>query len=166
MLSPAGAQIGGLIQVSTNTAQQRYPRGDFDGANFMVAFRDNRALTYDIYGQVLTASGSPQFTTPVDNFAISSAQSTQTYPDVVYCNGRYTVVFTDSRYPTSSVLSKQAVGTDGKLKDTLVNKNEIIYASGRSIYYPRATCAGTKVLVVWVENESTGNAIKAMLTAP
>ena len=45
-------------------------------------------------------------------------------------------------------------------------KNVIIYASGRPVYYPHATCAGTKVLVVWVESESMGYAIKAKLTAP
>jgi hypothetical protein len=166
VVSPTGTVVGGLIQVSMNSAQQRYPRGDFDGTNFLVAFRDNRTTTYDIYGQALSATGSPQFATPVDNFAISTAPSTQTNPDVVYCQGRYTVVFTDSRYTGGSVLSTQAVGTDGKLKDTLANKNVIIYASGRPIYYPRATCAGTKVLVVWVESETTGYAIKAKLTAP
>jgi Putative metal-binding motif len=166
VVSPAGALIGGLTQVSTNPAQQYYPRGDFDGTNFLVAFRDTRMPTSDIYGQAIAATGSLLFTTQTVNFPISSAPSTQTYPDVVYCNGRYTVVFVDSRYPTGSVLSKQAVGTDGKLKDTLANKNVVIYASGRSIYYPRATCAGSMVLVVWVENESTGYSIKAKLTAP
>jgi hypothetical protein len=157
VLSTSGTFPGGVITICNQTSSSSYPHAAFDGTNFLTAWHDYRNSTangYDIYGQRVSASGSLVGSASNTNFAISTGLGYQYYPRVLFCGGRYNVLFRDNRYMSRYGLFRQPVSTSGTLEDAAANKNILMYADLGSVYWVAAACGGSTALVTWTENIS------------
>ena len=162
VVSSSGA-LSTQATLSSAASSQYYPRGAFDGSNFLVAWRDARAGTSDIFGQRVTPAGALIGSASATNVPISQAPGTQNYPEVVYCGGNYSVIFSDSRYTTAAMLVRQKVSSAGATIGTDFHVNEFIYANSASVdYAPRAACGGSKIMTVFRE----GSTLRGLLIDP
>jgi hypothetical protein len=94
----SGGKRGDNLSISTATRQQMEPHVTYSTSNeYLVTWQDSRTDEYgpDIYGQKLSASGTPVG----GNFVVASASSSQTYPCAVYnpLQNEYLVVWEDHR---------------------------------------------------------------------
>ncbi|MBM3322034.1 hypothetical protein FJY69_00905 [candidate division WOR-3 bacterium] len=96
-VNPAGAVLEpGGFRVATATRGQRYPDVGFDGANWLVAWEDERSgqYLYDLYGARVTGTGA---VLDPEGIAISTATGSQSLPSVGFDGQGWLVVWTDSR---------------------------------------------------------------------
>lgn len=94
----SGGKRGDNLSISTATRQQMEPHVAYSTSNeYLITWQDSRTDEYgpDIYGQKLSASGTPVG----GNFVVASASSSQTYPCAVYnpLQNEYLVVWEDHR---------------------------------------------------------------------
>ena len=76
------------IPISTAVGTQRYPTLTFDGANFLLAWRDYRSgYDYDIYGARVDTSG-----VVIDSFPVSTQVGYQTRPTIAHGIGNQALI--------------------------------------------------------------------------
>jgi hypothetical protein len=148
--TPAGALIN-VGDVPENAKSDRPAIAHNTVANnYLVVWQDARNDSNDIYGQIMSASGTPAG----GDFPICQASGGQTTPAVTYNAGanEYMVVWPDSRNgsyvnsarvgPTGNVISEQAVSTGAGTK-----------LSPRVAFNPTSQ----EYLVVWHDNRVAGS---------
>lgn len=148
LVNPNGTLFRRPIAISTAMAEQIRPTVAYSPSDnrFLVAFRDRRNGTQDIFAQVVLRSGR----LVGSNFAISTALGDESRPDLAYdpVNNRYLAVWEDSRNGPRDIFG-QIIDTDG----TLVGENFLI--SGAAGIQERAHAAYNAVsqrfLVVWAD---------------
>jgi hypothetical protein len=116
LVSPgvAGTPLGSPIPISTPTTVQSNPAVASNGADFLVAWDDNRNGGFDIFGARLNASGGVVDTS---GFPISVATRYQGDPSVAY-NGAYLVAWIDERRGASAYdLYAARVANDRTVQD-------------------------------------------------
>lgn len=100
----SGNLVGGVINISTATGHQFYPRIAFDGANYLVTWTDMRndanknwtcdsgdGTCWDIYGQYISRSG----TLVGSEFVINNDAGDQVGGVGGFNNGKYLVIVND-----------------------------------------------------------------------
>jgi len=120
------------------TGRQDPPEIAFSNSaqRFLLVWTDDRnALTYDIYGQIVTASGTLYNTSSDVNFPVADADGDLYSPSLAYNvnTQRFLVGWTDNRsVAVSGDIYGQYVETEG----TLFNTNFPIYSDADNQYYP------------------------------
>ncbi len=149
-ISGACSPLGDEFSISQESARQWYPALAYNSAEnqYLVVWWDNRdGNGGDIYGQQLSSDGQPLG----DNSPISTAQSVQRFPDVMYSNfeNDYLVVWTDYRNPTGTAFDiyGQRVTSNGEKR----GDNFPISMAPHDQSYPAVAHNGLEdqCLVVW-----------------
>ena len=144
----SGGLEGDEVEISIAEKNQVNPAIAFDGTNYLVVWQDGRNIStsdFDIYSQRIDTAGN----LIGDNFAISTANSAQIFPAIVFDGMNYLVVWSDRRNTTNGNIYAQRVDVSGNLVDT----NFAISRSFDGQFYPAVTSDGNKCLVVWYGNE-------------
>jgi len=97
-VSPSGNLIGDNFSISTAANEQVLPDVAWDGTNYLVVWQDKRNGTEDIYGQLVSPSGS----LVGNNFPISEATDIQGRSAIAWGETKYLVVWEDKRNGTNS----------------------------------------------------------------
>jgi hypothetical protein len=134
--------------VSAAAAAQRYPAVAFDGTNFLVAWPDYRAHSYDIYaarvspaGVVLDPSGIP----------VSVAANPQSYPAVAFNGTNFLIVWQDARSGSFSDIYAARVTPSG----TVLDPSGIpVSTAANDQWYPVCASDGSDFLVAWQDFRS------------
>ena len=149
---------GGLVDtnfpISTAPGQQLWSDVASDGENFLVVWTDYRNGSPDIYGQLLTGSGSLIDT----SFPISTANSAQWAPEVVWSDSNYLVVWCDYRDWPARVRG-QRISHSGALS----GNDFIVSTDSTPHYYPDVAWDGLNYLVVWHNNTGSSRDIYGQL---
>ena len=130
-------------------SDQLYPEIGFNpGLNqYLVVWMDIRDVNFDIYGQLLSASGSPTG----NNFAISNAIYEQRFAKIAYspASNVYLVVWDDNRAQNRDIYGQFVSGSSG----ALIGENFPIAEGANSQMFPELTYSpnGDKFLVTWSE---------------
>lgn len=108
---------------------------------------DIRDVNFDIYGQLLSASGAPMG----NNFAISNAIYEQRFAEIAYSptSNVYLVVWDDNRAENRDIYGQLVSGSSG----ALIGENFPIAEGANSQMFPELTYIpdGDKFLVTWSE---------------
>ena len=158
LVTTSGTLSGSVITAAQGTGYRSRVAAAYSGTRFFVTWYESRDGTYNIYGQLLSSTGQLQVTAAASNTAISTADSTQYYPSVTWCDSRFNVAFIDYRYGTRYALSYQKVTSAGSLVGTSAANNTLAYAGEQSGYKSSLVCTSTgKTIAVWTETGTTTN---------
>ena len=154
LVSPSGNLVGSGFAISTAINTQERPDIAWDGTNYLVVWEDERngVSNYDIYGQLVSASG----TLVGSNFSICLASNTQTYAAVAWDGTNYLVVWGDED------IYGQLVSPSG----ALVGSNFAISTATNWQYWPEIAFDGTNYLVVWQDYRSGDLDVYGQLVSP
>ena len=164
ILYPDGTTFVSEFVISNAANDQDFPKVAYDSTNgsFLVVWEDSRGANDDIYGQLVDASdGSLLITASGTNFVISNATNDQKDPSVAYnsTNGRFLVVWEDSRGASDDIYGQLVNGSDGSLLITAPNVNFAI--SNPSLVQNQPTVAfdsaNSSFLVAWHDLRSGTN---------
>ncbi len=135
------------ISVSTEVNYQEYPSVAFDGANYLVVWRDDRVAqwNFDIYGArvgqdgvVLDPLGLP----------ISTAVDGQDNPSIAFGDTDFFVVWRDRR--SGSSLDYDIYGARVEQSGSVIDSSGIIVSTSANYQgYARAAFDGQNYLAVW-----------------
>ncbi|MBK5276250.1 MAG: hypothetical protein JJE30_14535 [Desulfuromonadales bacterium] len=107
-VSPAGAKVGGVITVTSETGSQMAFSVAFDGINYLATWVDMSNLSnWNLYGQYISTSG-----TPVGSKVTIDAGATNQLGGVGFINGKYLALINNGVVMGSGGLS-QVEGTYG-----------------------------------------------------
>lgn len=144
-----GTLSGGNFTVSSAADTQDLPKIEYDTANqrFLVVWEDYRSsANYDIYGQLVNASGSLNGA----NFVISAASGDQSLPSVAYdtTNQRFLVTWDDGRVAETDIYG-QIVNVNGTLNGSnFVISNAASIQWGNSLIFDSVN---QRFLVSWTD---------------
>ncbi|MEO0067809.1 MAG: hypothetical protein ABIK23_01595, partial [candidate division WOR-3 bacterium] len=130
--------------VAPNPAQQAYPATASDGANALIAWRDDRAGEGDIYGARLTWAGQVLDT---NGFLISGATDFQGPVDIGFDGTNYFLAWEDYRNnPQAGDIYAARVTPDGQVLDPngIPVEVDTLYEE-----IPAITCGDSASLVLW-----------------
>ncbi|MCA9670104.1 MAG: putative metal-binding motif-containing protein [Myxococcales bacterium] len=144
-----GALYGGIRTVTDGAQNDNYSEIASSGSSFLVVFR-RLATDYDIYGRVMTTSG----TMSGNPFAISSATGHQYQPHAIYGGSSYLVVWDDYRSSNYDVYGQRVTGSG-----TLSGANFAISTVASSQYRPRVTYCGSRWVVAWRDSRHSSTTI-------
>ncbi len=155
LLNCDGTAYGNEFLISEGEYSKNNPSVAYDRANqrFLVVWSEyTSATSYDIYGQLVNANG----TLSGSNFAISSANQGQYYPQVAYdaANQRFLVVWEDLRSADYDIYG-QLVNTNG----SLYNGNFIISDAANFQMIPTLAYdnSNQRFLVVWADTRGSSD---------
>ena len=149
-VSKSGTSIGPNIAISTATGNQSVSaKTAFDGANYLIVWTDDRGGDMDVYGQLVSASGS----LVGSEIAISTASYSQKDPVVAFDGTNYLVVWSDGhRLGAGGGFGEdiygQFVNTSGALSGSNFAINENSYPSDNPL---GIAFDGTNYLVTWMD---------------
>ncbi len=136
------------LAISLATGDQTSPAIAFDGANYLVVWRDCRtsASDPDIYGARVAPDG-----TIIDGagFVISQAAEAQGHPAVGFDGTNYFVVWEDRRGGAFADLYGTRVALDGTVLDP---SGIAISQASADQFYPVIGFDGTNYLIVWEDH--------------
>ncbi|MCK4233637.1 hypothetical protein KAX75_04360 [candidate division WOR-3 bacterium] len=141
-VNPSGGLEDTNFVISIASGNQSLPAIAWDGINYLVAWRDSRNGSFDIYGQRVNPSGGLQG----NNFAISTATDVQCWPAIASDSINYFVVWQDCRsggYENADIYG-QMINHSG---DTLGQFAISTATDGQQI--PAIAWDGINYLVVW-----------------
>jgi len=146
-VSTSGTLVGTPFVISSASGFQDINDIAFDGNNFLVLWTDERNKDKDVYGQIVSPSGS----LVGSEIAISTAAFNQKDPAVAFCVTDYLVVWDDGRRLGAGHgedIYGQFVTPSGTLKGAnfVINQND--YPSDNPICI---VSDGTKYFVVWTD---------------
>lgn len=149
-VSQSGAFLDdSAIVVSTAPDSQKSPSVVFGGANYFVAWTDNRdynpTLRSDIYGARVTASGN---VLDPNGFAIVSLGNWQTSPASAFGDTNYLTVWDDNRTGSYDMYGARI----SQAGIVLEPDGFTISAADYYQVYPSVTFNGTDYFVVWQDN--------------
>ncbi len=138
------------IAVCSDTSSQRYPTVSFDGVNYLIAWEDLRNGPFpDIYGARVSPSGLVLDTLGIP---VSTADSSQRYPSVVFEGAHYLVVWQDYDLSSDFTIQGTRVSTSG----TVIDTPGIEISIADSIQCLTAACSdGSNYLVAWQDRRGT-----------
>ncbi len=137
------------ILISNATNNQQYPAVGFDGANYLVVWRDLRnGSTGDIYGARVRQDG---VVLDPDGFPISTATDWQTSPAIAFGDSNYLIVWTDER----SGYYTDIYGARVNLSGLVLDPNGISISTAiNDQYFASLAFDGINYLVVWQDLRS------------
>ncbi len=144
----------GEFLIDTSIVQSEEGRAEpavaFDGANFLVAWRDARIGWYfDIYGARVTPGGT---VLDPSGFVISQAVQAQEDPAIGFDGANFLVVWQDQRsYPDVYDIYGARVTPQGTVLDPL---GFVISHAASAQQHPAIGFDGTNLLVVWQDYRS------------
>ncbi|MCK4528269.1 T9SS type A sorting domain-containing protein [candidate division WOR-3 bacterium] len=141
-VNPSGGLVDTNFAISTASGNQSLPAVAWGGINYLVAWRDSRNESFDIYAQRVNPSGGLEG----GNFAISTALDVQCWPAIAWDSINYLVVWQDCRsggYENADIYG-QRVNSSG---DTLGQFAISTATDGQQI--PAIAWDGINYLVVW-----------------
>jgi hypothetical protein len=138
------------IVVCVDTSSQRHPAVSFDGTNCLIVWEDERNSPFpDIYGARVSPSGLVLDTLGIP---VSTADSSQRYPSVVFEGTDYLVVWQE--YDLSSDFSIR--GTRVSMSGVVIDTPRITISMADSIRCLTAVCSdGSNYLVAWQDRRDT-----------
>jgi hypothetical protein len=150
VLEPSGI----LIASGANSLQ---PALAFDGANYLVVWRDARNLTTsgnDIYGTRVSKAGAVLDGT---GFAISTATDDQSRPRVMFGGSTYLVVWEDARNLENAISTFVDIyGARVSKAGALLDSTGIAISNGPDQQFsPSLSFDGTNFFVVWQDYRDT-----------
>lgn len=148
-VSKSATLIGSNIAISTATGNQRGNYIGFDGADYLIVWTDDRGGDMDIYGQLVSASGS----LVGSEIAISTASYNQRAPVVAFDGTNYLVAWNDGhRLGAGGSFGEdiygQFVTTSGALSGSKFAINENPYPSDNPI---GIAFDGANYIVIWMD---------------
>ena len=147
-VSKSGTSIGSYIAISTATGNQSVSaKTAFDGANYLIVWTDDRGGDMDVYGQLVSASGS----LVGSEIAISTASYNQKDTNVAFDGTNYLVVWSDGHRLGAGFgedIYGQFVDTSGALSGSKFAINENSYPSDNPL---GIAFDGTNYLVIWMD---------------
>lgn len=156
-----GSTLQGMnFPIAEAVNDQQYPAVAHDPLNrrFLVAWEDSRSgVSFDIYAQLLDASGTPQGAA----ISVSSAEGDQRKPKVAFdsANGAYLVVWQDDRSLNDTDLYGQRIGAGG----AIVGSNFPVSEATGDQANPAVVfdAAKGRFLVVWEDSRSGASDLHA-----
>ena len=137
------------IAVSKAVKDQRFPAVAFDGAQFLLAWQDQRtSVNTDIYAARVSAAGVVVDTA---GFAVSSAASLQERPAVASDGTQFLVVWQDRRSDPQWDIFGARVSASGALLDST---GIAISQTSNSQQLPAVTSDGTRFMAAWQDKRS------------
>ncbi len=164
LVNAAGTLSGSNFVISNQADNQHNPSIAYNSVTpgFLAVWHDYRNGNWDIYGQLVNASG----TLSGAGFPISNEASVQFHPSVAFdgVTGRYLVAWQDSRNASTDIYG-QLVNQAGAPVETTVGNNLVISnASGNQSF---ASVANDNVnhrfLVAWEDTRVAANSIYSQL---
>ncbi len=146
-VSPDGVVLdtAGLV-ISAAPRNQIFPSLAFDGANYLIAWGDERYGASDINGALVNPMGSV-----ISSIAISTANDGQTYPSVCFDGMNYFVVWVDKRYGYMQTLYSARVSPAGAVLDPLgIPVSWGVYRQES----PATAFDGNNFFTVWQDNRN------------
>lgn len=149
-VSKSAALIGSNIAISTATGNQRVGNNvGFDGTDYLIVWTDDRGGDMDIYGQLVSPSGS----LVGSEIAISTASYNQNDPVVAFDGTNYLVAWNDGHRLGAGGgygedIYGQFVDTSGALSGSNFAINENSYPSDNPL---GIAFDGTNYLVTWMD---------------
>jgi hypothetical protein len=155
VLDPSG------IPVSTAASDQRYPALAFDGADFLVAWTDQRSGSYsDIYAARVTPQGT---VLDPNGIPVSTATYWQESPALAFDGANFLVTWGDNRSGSSFDIYAARVTPQG----TVLDPNGIpVSTAANSQWYPALAFDGANFLVTWQDWRSGASDIYATRVTP
>ncbi len=148
-VSKSGILIGSNFAISTATGNQRVGNNvGFDGTNYLIVWTDDRSGDKNVYGQLVSTSGS----LVESEIAISTASYNQKDPIVAFDATNYLVVWNDGHRLGAGYgedIYGQFVTTSGALSGSNFAINENSYPSDNPL---GIAFDGTNYLVTWMDN--------------
>lgn len=114
----------------------------FDGTNYLVVIQINYTNNWDIYGTRITPSGEVLDTL---GFPISTADSNQVNPEVVFDGENFIVVWEDYRNGNESDIYGATIDTDGNVLESF----EVSTQDGDQLNPALCKGSGNRVMVVY-----------------
>jgi hypothetical protein len=133
--------------ISGGSGIQKSPAVLFDGADYMVAWEDNRIGNDQIDAAFIDAAG---VVTPADGFEVSKGFNNQLFGDIAFDGTNYMVVWSDSRNEINMNIFAARINDQGVLLD----QQAIQITTGEvDCNDPAIAFNGSNYLIVW-EKES------------
>ena len=146
VLDPAG------IAVSTASGDQIDPAVAFDGTNFLVVWRDDRAGSggsgADIYGARISKAGA---VLDASGLAISTASGDQARPAVTHDGTNFLAAWQDGRTAGGSDIYAARISAAGALLDT---GGIAVSVAGDDQQRPALAAGGAAALLAWEDKRS------------
>lgn len=148
-VSKSATLIGSNFAISTATGNQRGNYVGFDGTDYLIVWTDDRGGDMDVYGQLVSASGS----LVGSEIAISTASYNQKDPVVAFDGTNYLVAWNDGHRLGAGGgygedIYGQFVTTSGSLSGSNFAINENSYPSDNPL---GIAFDGTNYLVTWMD---------------
>ena len=151
-VSTAGAVLSSTpIVISAATGEQSTPAVASSGSGSLVAWRDVRSGTADVYGARVNTSGS---VLDASGIPISTAAGVQEDPAVTFDGTRFVVVWEDARSAARRDVYGARVTTAGAVLDTTGLGISTRFSRGG--VDPAVASDGTNSLVVWESSDPPG----------
>jgi hypothetical protein len=133
--------------ISAAAFSQKNPSVAFDGTNYLVAWEQKNQYSWcDIYCARVSSAGVVLDSTAVP---VSTAQYSQRYPAVSYCNSKYCVIWQDFRSDSMSIYADiygARVDPSGTVLDTA---GIVISWADSTQTYPVVTAGMRNFFIVW-----------------
>jgi hypothetical protein len=142
----AGFPTGGVIPVSTPTSQQRLPAVTAAGSTFYVAWDDNRAGNFDIFGARVGADLSLPDGIGV---AVTTDARSETFPDVAWNGTHLLVVYGLVGTNGEDVYARRVNTSAAPVGDAFPVSTNAGHQTG-----PAVASNGSDWLVVWSDNRN------------
>jgi MYXO-CTERM domain-containing protein len=154
-VSAAGAVLDGsgiLISTTTTTTTpkeaQAHPALAWNGSNYLVAWKDGRWATSDIYGARVSPAGA---VLDAPAFPVATAENDQSFPAVAWDGSNYLVVWSDLRSAANLDIYGARVSAAGVVLDA---SGIAISTAPGDESNPALAWNGTNYLVVWQDRRS------------
>ncbi|OHB69328.1 MAG: hypothetical protein A2W23_03740 [Planctomycetes bacterium RBG_16_43_13] len=146
LFTTSGIPVGGEFVISSTLYEKIDTKVYFGGGYYLVVWEDYRNGDSDVYGQIVSTSG----TLSGSEFAISNNPGTeQSMPAIGFDGTNYLVVWEDNRYGTFDIWGR-FITTSG----TLAGSRFAISSASGDQYQPQTKFDGTRYLVVWPEDRT------------
>jgi MYXO-CTERM domain-containing protein len=135
------------IPISTAVLNQHYPAVAWGSTHYMVVWQDNRASSFatDIYGTRVMPSGTVNESA---GLGISTASTSQDFPDVAFDGANFLIVWRDGRNYGNDIYGARVVQSTGQLVSG-DSAGKVVYAGSADAYAPAVAFDKTNYLVAW-----------------
>lgn len=159
LLYPNGVLDPTTIAISAATGTQGRPAVSSNGADYLVAWEDNRIATIDVYAARVTGTGTVVDATGI---IVSNAAADQTTPAIASNGSDYLVVWADARNGASDIYGSRV--TSAGVTTDAVGLAISLGTNAQTV--PSTAWNGTDYLVVWADMRNSTSDVFGTRVSP